>query len=446
MKQIFIILSLTINMLMAQDANYWSHQYGSRSTLLGGAVIGSVLDLSGTYYNPGGLSLIDDPDVLLAAKVFEYPNYLLESDIRGGSEIASSTLRPAPSIVATMFDFDWQGGHRIGISVFDRYDVFFNLKNTFVESDFNQDGDELISNLQVRQELSELWGGLSWSYKIQRKFGIGITQYFTFRFHNTNINKSTQVIAQNQYLLNGLNTREYIYSSFGLLWKFGATFDFKGLTIGLTATTPNLQYYGNGSSGLNKTYIEIDSLINNATRVAAAYQSDVVANYRSPWSLGVGTTLKIPRTSIYISAEWFSEVGKYAVIEPVNFNSQIGDDTLSNGVTHELEAILNLGIGIEYNVTEDITINLSFTTDFSAFNPESDTNLSIAAWDTYHFFTGSSFNIGSSRVTLGFGYAFGSHTMNESDFLDPELFTYLATLENVVYKYQNFKLLIGFSI
>ena len=36
----------------AQDTQYWNIQYGTRSTLLGGAVIGSVADLSATYYNP----------------------------------------------------------------------------------------------------------------------------------------------------------------------------------------------------------------------------------------------------------------------------------------------------------------------------------------------------------------------------------------------------------
>ena len=60
--------------LFAQDANYWTNQYGTRSTLLGGAVVGSVLDLSGTYYNPGGLGLIDKPSTLEAAKVLNTNN------------------------------------------------------------------------------------------------------------------------------------------------------------------------------------------------------------------------------------------------------------------------------------------------------------------------------------------------------------------------------------
>ena len=74
--------------------------------ILGGAVIGSVLDISGTYYNPGGLSLIKDPDVFLAAKAIEWPHYTLQSSIMEDIQIGSSRFSPAPSIVAAMFSFD----------------------------------------------------------------------------------------------------------------------------------------------------------------------------------------------------------------------------------------------------------------------------------------------------------------------------------------------------
>jgi len=39
----------------AQDSHFWTRQYGSRSALLGGAVVGGVRDSSAAYYNPGGL-------------------------------------------------------------------------------------------------------------------------------------------------------------------------------------------------------------------------------------------------------------------------------------------------------------------------------------------------------------------------------------------------------
>ena len=54
---LFIILS---TQLFTQENNYWNIQYGTRSTLLGGAVIGSVSDLSATFYNPGAIALFPD--------------------------------------------------------------------------------------------------------------------------------------------------------------------------------------------------------------------------------------------------------------------------------------------------------------------------------------------------------------------------------------------------
>ena len=65
---LFLVLATNAS---AQDTHYWSQKYGSRSLLLGGVVIGSVVDLSGTYYNPGGVALLDAP-LILTAKAFEH--------------------------------------------------------------------------------------------------------------------------------------------------------------------------------------------------------------------------------------------------------------------------------------------------------------------------------------------------------------------------------------
>ena len=61
-----------------QDANYWTDQYGPRASLLGGAVIGSISDVSGTFYNPGSLALAESLPFALSASVYEYENILLE--------------------------------------------------------------------------------------------------------------------------------------------------------------------------------------------------------------------------------------------------------------------------------------------------------------------------------------------------------------------------------
>ena len=54
----------------AQDSHYWSEQYGTRAALLGGAMIGSVRDLSSTYYNPGATALNLEARFLLSARAY----------------------------------------------------------------------------------------------------------------------------------------------------------------------------------------------------------------------------------------------------------------------------------------------------------------------------------------------------------------------------------------
>jgi len=54
-----LLLSVGVQDASAQDSHYWTTQYGNRSRLLAGAVIGSVDDVSAVFYNPGALALIE---------------------------------------------------------------------------------------------------------------------------------------------------------------------------------------------------------------------------------------------------------------------------------------------------------------------------------------------------------------------------------------------------
>ena len=53
----------------AQDTHYWNSQYGPHAMLLGGTIVGSVKDMSATYYNPGALGYIENPELLVSANV-----------------------------------------------------------------------------------------------------------------------------------------------------------------------------------------------------------------------------------------------------------------------------------------------------------------------------------------------------------------------------------------
>ena len=114
---LLLIAWVGLTPLIAQDANYWTHQYGTRSTLLGGAVIGSVLDLSGTYYNPGGVALVEEPAIIEAAKVFQYPSIMLKGLGQGDIDLSTSTLEPAPSLLAGTISLKGLGNHWLGYAL-----------------------------------------------------------------------------------------------------------------------------------------------------------------------------------------------------------------------------------------------------------------------------------------------------------------------------------------
>ena len=74
----------------AQDAQYWTQQYGGSADLLGGMVVGSVVDLSTTFYNPAGLAFYTSPSIVLSAKGYEYQSIKVEGGTGFGSNLNST--------------------------------------------------------------------------------------------------------------------------------------------------------------------------------------------------------------------------------------------------------------------------------------------------------------------------------------------------------------------
>jgi hypothetical protein len=436
-----------------QDSHYWTNQYGTRATLLGGAVIGSVLDLSGTYYNPGGMSLIKDPQTLMAAKVIQYPRVSLVGGGRGSVPFNSTNVGPAPSLIAGTFKFRGLSKHWFGYSYLSRQDVKLGVSVSSTGTrDILPDApgtEKYATQFRLDEKISEPWFGLTWSYKLAKNVGVGVSQYIAVRTHRASIQTLVEALDSENRIAMALGARQYHYQNIRILWKIGLALDFKWATMGLTLTTPGLTLSGTGSTGVNSTVVALDMDGDGVGDdfLAADYRDRRPVTFRTPFSLAAGVTFKIQKVRLYWSAEWFAPISPYTVVDAAEFAAQSTGEMLSTDVTQELASVLNTGIGLEWFYSSRFKGYASFTTDYSAKEPGTATNISLTDWDIHHIITGAEIAIKNSALTLGLGYSFGNREIgSRPDILArEEIDGFWDPFESLKFRYSTYKLIVGFA-
>jgi hypothetical protein len=182
--------------------------------------------------------------------------------------------------------------------------------------------------------------------------------------------------------------------------------------------------------------------------LAADYQDRQDTAYRTPFSAAAGLTFKLRKVRFYLSTEWYASVRPYTVVDAEDFAAQSTGETLSTDVTQELASVFNLGIGLEWFYSARFKGYASFTTDYSAKRPGTETNLSITDWDIRHFVTGAEFDVDDWKLTAGLGLSFGNREIGQRPAVlrragvdgmwDP--------FEGLKFRYATYKLIVGFAI
>src|SRR6478736_10223299 len=127
--RVFGLVTVFINALhvFGQDSHYWTQQYGTKSMLLSGSVIGGVEDLGAVYYNPARLSVTSGTAFLLSANVYEL-NTIKIDDIFGSSKNASTTsFRGVPTLAAGTFKIKKLPKHFFAYAFITRQNSDYNL-------------------------------------------------------------------------------------------------------------------------------------------------------------------------------------------------------------------------------------------------------------------------------------------------------------------------------
>lgn len=439
----FIVL-LALSSIYAQDSHYWNLQYGTKSTLLGGAVIGSVRELSATYYNPGAVALFNDPKLILSAKVYQYEAITVVNGAGENRDLDYSSISPAPTFVAFDIIIDTTGRNKLAFSLLTRQSMNFEFETRRIGIEDGSAATNFVAGgLSMKQKFDEIWGGLTFSHKLSEVVGIGATAYVAYRNQTYNL----QTVIEDLDSINQISSltafRNLKFKNYRVLLKTGLGVNLNPITFGITLTTPSLSLLGNGSYGYN-------NFINNPydptkNVYESNYQDELKSTYQTSWSLGFGAAYWGKTLSVHFSAEWYDAVKKYEPITLDPLYSQSTSEYFTKEISQQLKSIINAGIGIDYKINDRFSIAGSFITDFSANDINAESNISMSRWDIYHISAGSYFNIGSSEITLGLSYSFGSDVIKQiADIGNPDTGTgnKLNTTSDV--KFTRIKVLFGF--
>src|SRR5437763_1254540 len=96
----FLLVVWGTRLVGAQEMNYNTFQVGSRSALMGGAVVGGVRDTSATFYNPGALGFVKNPGISVSANAFRFGKVTIADALGPGEDATASLLDPIPLLVS----------------------------------------------------------------------------------------------------------------------------------------------------------------------------------------------------------------------------------------------------------------------------------------------------------------------------------------------------------
>jgi hypothetical protein len=415
--------------------------------LLSGSVIGSVQDMSGTFYNPGALGYIEKPELLLSANIYQASTLKIEDGAGEGIDLETSGFNLLPNMVAGAVRATWLGNNKLAYSFLTRHRFDAEIRGASVTRadvlDQYPGEEEFAGGLLRSGDAKELWVGLTYARGgAGNKVGFGVTTYLSIRNQGIESEIFAQALSDLGNMALVYDIKNHSYDAYSLLWKAGLGFDLTPFSAGITLTTPNLQMFGSGRTAFNETTIGLADIEDGFT---TNIQEDVNANYKSPLSIGVGAAWHSQKAKVHLSAEWFDGIDAYEVLELENFESQATGEIIEPTLLQTLSSVVNVGAGVEYHYSEKSTAYLSFNTDNSAFNPESD--VSVTGFDVKHFAAGVKAGFKRTEFMLGLGYAWGSEKTLQDINLNPDDDgAVLETGSEVAVVYRRLTFMLGFSV
>lgn len=442
MLRAILALLLLSAALSAQDNHYWTHQFGTRSALMGGAVVGGVSDTSANFYNPARLGWVTNDSLKVSADGYQLSTLTITDGAGKGQNLTSSQGDIIPLTASGVFLFSQP---RIGLGFQILARQFSNVRASVrrersfnIIDDARSPGDEdFIGSFQFDSDTEEYWAGLGFGWAITDWLAIGITHFGALRFETRGASVTTRAVGSNAEVYGADSHVGWDLWNVRMLWKAGISVELDGLKMGLTVTTPSLNLFGSAIVWRQLTVNDLD-LLDSGTGLdleANDRRDGVATRINSPFSLASGVEYDFGIAVLGLAWEWYLPVGMYKVAAPEGDKAFIIGPIPSES-SRELLTIydgkrgaFNVALGLEARFHDNWSGFWSLRNDAAADYLDWDDKLhvGVSTWDLFHFATGISFTTrqddGSPKheLMIGLQMALGAgRTDQPVNFDEPE--------------------------
>lgn len=462
---IFLFAMLTIP-VHGQDSHYWTQQFGTRSALLSGAVLGGAKDNTMIYYNPGALGFLDESSISINANAYRVENIKVENALGNESDYKSAQIGAVPLLAGGMIrtgSEKWKVGYGFIAPVDFNFKAIARVDGNYdlVDDSESVGLEETVAEAAITNRTSEFVVAIGLGHKLNENWSVGISNLFTVRSLSYQRSLSTYVFLNDSEnsLIGGNILQNADYFNVRYAAKLGVVYQKNSWNMGLTLTTPSLNLFGSGTVASNIAVRNLKLIDDNRiSGVATARQSELKSKFKSPFSVALGVNHTFGRSHLGVATQYYAGIDIYGIMEPapgsfvrpIDLAPQLQSDEFLR-IQSGAEAVFNVAIGYEYMVSESLSILGGFRTDMSYFDESLNNGAgikpTISAWDIYHFTGGVTFNKNNSSLSLGLLLSSGVNDSYEQsgsfDPDDPDLVKGSTTITKATYS--NIGILLGYT-
>ncbi len=434
----YIILPLLLAVIcthiaLAQDTHYWTHKYGPRNVLLGGGDDATSRDNSAIINNPGGLGFNRLPSLSITTNAYAMDNSKFKDGAGDGLDMKATQLNIIPLILSGVYKHKKFPKWTVGYALVDKTRYRFKASQRFdgtvdvLDDDYSPGAEEFVSQLDMTNDLSEIWGGIAVAYKFNDHFALGISSFGAYREHNVSYGYTARAVVNSSSpdLLVSTSNLLYSISYFNIrsITKLGASANFGKLNAGISVTVPSFSVYSDATVNGDITGVNLNfGMGTRGNFIANDRQEKLKARYRSPASISAGANYKLRNTTWYVTGEYFFAQKPYVImqprpndfIRPKGFADFASSDILN--AAGGSKGVFNLALGVEHKLFKQYNMLAGIRTDKSYFREDvagKGNDLSITSADLYHASLGVVVKGAKSDICVGVKASYGRNKVGQ---------------------------------